>query len=130
MSIYENSIQAFIQVIESESNSISPEDWVDLNRLVSNLPEDENEDTEEISERLENWLQLDSRARILEAYRRQLDEVISSSPSIDLDADLGIGNSQSPTPPNRPSAFSKELLDNAIKKNSPLFNSPPPKQQP
>ncbi|NJN13070.1 MAG: hypothetical protein HC836_42675 [Richelia sp. RM2_1_2] len=124
MSIYENSIRAFIQVIESKSNLISHQDWDELHQLPSNLPED----AEEISEIIENWLQLDSRNQILQAYEQKL-EVISSSSSIDLDKDLGIANSQSPTQPNQHSQPYKELLDNSIKKNSPLLNPPSPKQQ-
>ena len=124
MSISENSIQAFIQVIESESNLISHQDWVELNQLASNLPED----AEEISEKIENWLQLDSRNQIYQAYDRQLQQVPSSLSFRDLDVNLGMANSQSPTKPNQPSQSFKELLDNAIKKNSPLFNSPPPEQ--
>lgn len=126
MSIYENSIQAFIQVIESESNLISHQDWVELNQLASNLPDD----AEEISEGIENWLKLDSRNQIYQAYERQRQQVPSSLSSIDFDKNLGIGNIQSPTKPNQPSPSFKELLDNAIKKNSPLFKSPPPQQQP
>ena len=125
MSTYKNSIQAFIQVIESESNLMSHQDWVELHQLASNL----SEDAEEISERIENWLKPDSRNQIYQAYDRQLQQVLSSSSSIDLDVNLGMGNSQSPSKPNQPSQSYKELLDNAIKKNSPLFNSPPPKQQ-
>ncbi|MDJ0898017.1 MAG: hypothetical protein QNJ55_04340 [Xenococcus sp. MO_188.B8] len=125
MSIYQNSIQAFIQVIESESNLISHQDWVDLNQLVSDL----SEDAEEISKIIEDWLELNSRNQILQAYERQPEVIISSS-SIDSDKNLGPGNTKSPTKPNQPSQSDKELLDNAIKKNSPLFNSPPPKQQP
>ncbi len=124
MSIYENSIRAFIQVIESKSNLISHQDWDELHQLPSNLPED----VEEISEIIENWLQLDSRNQILQAYEQKL-EVISSSSSIDLDKDLGMAKSQSPTQPNQHSQSYKELLDNSIKKNSPLLNPPPPKQQ-
>ena len=124
MSIYENSIRAFIQVIEFKSDLISHQDWVELHQLSSNLPED----LEEISEIIENWLQLDYRNQILQAYEQKL-EVISSSSSIDLDKNLGIANSQSPTKPNRPSQPYKELLDNSIKKNSPLLNPPAPKQQ-
>ena len=126
MSIYENSIKAFIQVIESKSDLISHQDWVELHQLASNLPED----AEEISEEIENWLQLDSRNQIYQAYDRQLQQVPSSLSFRDLDVNLGMGNSQSPTKPNQPSQSYRKLLDNAIKKNSPLFNSPPPKQQP
>lgn len=35
MSIYENSIRAFIQVIESNSNLISHQDWDELHQLSS-----------------------------------------------------------------------------------------------
>lgn len=125
MSVYESSIQAFVDVIESESNLISNQDWIELNQLTSNLPED----VEEIAEEIENWMQKESRRQILEAYEERLKALISSS-SIDLDKDLGLGNIKSPTPPNQPSPSSRELLDNAIKKNSSSSDSPPSKQKP
>ncbi|MEH2252480.1 hypothetical protein [Nostoc sp.] len=118
MSIYDNNIQAFIKVIELQPDVISTADWAELHQISSNL----SEDKEEISEIIENWLQPEFRSQILQAYRQQL-ELLSSSHSIDLDINLGIGGSKSPTPPNQTSPSSKELLDNAIKKNSPLSNN-------
>ena len=126
MTIYANSIQAFIQVLESESNLMSHQDWVELDQLASNLPED----AEEISERIESWLKLDSRNQIYQAYDQQLQQVMSSSSPTDWSIYAGIGKSQSNIKSNQPSPPYKELLDNSIKKNSPLPNSPPPKQQP
>jgi hypothetical protein len=116
MSVYQNSIKAFIQVLNSQSNAISPSDWDELQKLSSNLPEDDNE---EISERLENWLQTEFRSQLLAAYKQNLTSIIAASP-IDAGINIGIGNSTSPTPANQPSPSSKELLDNAIKQNSPL----------
>ncbi|MDJ0674866.1 MAG: hypothetical protein QNJ36_05730 [Calothrix sp. MO_167.B42] len=130
MSIYPYSIQALIQVIESQSNLISHQDWGELHQLVISLPEDEPEDVEEISDRIENWLKTDSRNQIYQAYNQQLQQVMGSLPPTDWNTYAGIGKSKSQTKPNQPSPPYKELLDNSIKKNSPLFNPPPPKQQP
>lgn len=116
MSVDKNSIQAFIQILNSQSNLISQTDWDELLRLYSNLPE--NDDTE-ISERLENWLQASSRSQLLAIYIQNL-KAISAASSIDVDTNLGIGNSKSQAPANQTSPSSKKLLDNAIKENSPL----------
>ncbi|MBD2604081.1 hypothetical protein H6G81_05965 [Scytonema hofmannii FACHB-248] len=125
MSIYENSVQAFIYVLESKSDLFSTQDWSELNQLASSL----SEDVEEIAEEIENWLQPESRSQILQAYEERL-KALTSSSTIDLDKNLGPGNTKSPTPPNQPSESSRELLDNAIKKNSSLPDSQPSKQQP
>ncbi|MEG4171472.1 MULTISPECIES: hypothetical protein [unclassified Microcoleus] len=124
MSVYKNSINAFIYVLESKPDLIPLQDWDELNQLASNLPED----AEEISERIQNWLKPESRSQIREAYRQRRKEL---APSIYLDPNkiLGPGNTKSPTPPDRPSESSKEMLENAIKKNSPLLNSPPTQPQ-
>lgn len=122
MSIYENTVQAFIDVLESESNLISTQDWAELKQLASNLPED----AEEISEEIENWLQPESRVQIRQTYEKRL-EALTSSSSIDLGRDLGPGNTQSPTPPNQPSQSSKEQLINSIQKNSSRSDSSPAK---
>lgn len=123
MSIYENSIQAFIDVIES--GLIATPDWAELNQLASNLPEE----TDEIAEEIENWLQPEYRCEIRQAYEERL-EALTSSSSIDLlDKNLGLGpgRSISPTKPNQPSQPSRELLINAIQRNSRSSDSPPAK---
>lgn len=125
MSIYENSIQAFIKAIKLSPNLISHQDRVELHQIADNL----SEDTEEISEIIEDWLQSDSRQQVLQAYEGQLEAIDSLSP-LDLNVNLGMGNTKSPTKPNQPSTSSRELLDNAIKENLPLSNSPTPNQQP
>lgn len=125
MSVSEKSIQAFIKVLESESELLSNQDWADLEQLVGNLPED----SEEISAAIQTWLQLESRSQIREAYKTQRKGLVSSS-SIDLNKNLGPGNTKSPTPPNQPSPSSRELLDNAIKKNSSSSDSSASKQKP
>ncbi|MBE9207278.1 hypothetical protein IQ244_12230 [Nostoc sp. LEGE 06077] len=116
MSVYYNSIQAFIQILYSHSKVISLPDWEELHQMFNTLPKD---DDEEISERLENWLQPESRSQLLEIYKQNL-KSISATSAIDLGVNIGIGNSKSQTPANQPSPSSKELLDNAIKENSPL----------
>jgi len=121
MSIYQNSAKALIQVIESQSNLFSVEDWTELAALNSNLPEDEDE----VEEVLENWLRHSSRSQILQAYKQELEVIIDNS-NPNLDSYIGIGNtkgvggSQSSTNSNQPSQPAKELIDNAIKRNSPL----------
>lgn len=125
MSIYKNSIHAFIKVIKHSPNLITHQDRVELHQIADNL----SEDTEEISEIIEDWLQSDSRQQVLQAYEGQLEAIDSLSP-LDLNVNLGIGNTKSPTKSNQPSTSSRELLDNAIKENLPLSNSSAPNQQP
>ncbi|MBD2164439.1 hypothetical protein H6G04_08475 [Calothrix membranacea FACHB-236] len=122
MSVYQTSIIAFIKILESQTNLIPLQDWTELQQLSSNLPENDNE---EISEILETWLKLESRSQLLEAYKQNLQSITATSP-VDLGVNIGIGNSKSQTPPDKPSPSSKELLDNAIKHNSPLSNRPQP----
>ncbi|MFN6525538.1 hypothetical protein [Nostoc sp. ChiSLP03a] len=121
MSVYQNSIQAFIQVLDSQSNLIPIQDWYELQQLPNQLPEDD----EEISEILEKWLQSESRNQLLEAYKQNLKSLTAASP-IDVDINIGIANSKSQTPVNQPSESSKELIDNAIKNNSPLSENTKP----
>jgi hypothetical protein len=116
MSAYQDSIQAFIQILESSSNLISLPDWEELQQLSHSLPES---DHEEISAILENWLKTESRSQILAVYQQNLKSIITKSP-IDVGENIGIARSQSPTAPNQSSQSSKELVDNAIKNNSPL----------
>ncbi|MEH2135972.1 hypothetical protein [Nostoc sp.] len=120
----QTSIQALIQILNSQAQLISLPDWEELQQIHSNLPED---DDEEIAERLEDWLQTESRSQLLAAYEENL-EIITAESSIDKDKHLGIANSKSQTPPDKPSPSSKELLDNAIKLNAPLSDKP--KSQP
>lgn len=124
MSVSKNSIKAFIYVLESNPDLIPRPDWDELNQLASNLPED----AEEISETLQNWLQAESRSQIREAYRQRRQQ-LAAQLSINLNRNLGPGNTKSSTLVNQPSESSKEMLENAIKKNSPLLNSPPTQSQ-
>ncbi|MDZ8080189.1 MAG: hypothetical protein RMX35_14105 [Nostoc sp. DcaGUA01] len=115
MSVYKISIQAFIkEVLDSQSELIST-DKDELEELSSKLPND----NDEISEILENWLKPKSRSKLLEKYKEYLKSYAAKFP-IDGDKNIGIVNSQSQTPVNQPSEASKQLLDNAIKNNSPL----------
>jgi hypothetical protein len=115
MSIYRNSTQAFIELWESDL--ISTQEWNEFYQQTGNLQEDK-----EISEAIENWVE--SRPEILKAYEERL-ELLDCPSSIDLNKNLGPGNTKSPTPPKQPSPSSRELLDNAIKKNSSSSDSPP-----
>lgn len=125
MSISRNSIEAFIQVLDSQSNLIQTPDWNELQQLSSQLPED----NEEIVEILENWLQPESRNQVLEAYKQNLESITDKLP-INVSANIGIANSKSQTPVNQPSESSKELVDNAIKNNSPLSDDKKPQPKP
>ncbi|MBE8967782.1 hypothetical protein IQ277_16425 [Nostocales cyanobacterium LEGE 12452] len=121
MSISRNSIEAFIQVLDSQSKLIPTQDWNELQQLSSQLPED----NEEIVEILENWLQSESRNQVLEAYKQNLESITDKLP-INVSTNIGIANSKSQTPANQPSESSKELVDNAIKNNSPLSENTKP----
>ncbi|MEH2086581.1 hypothetical protein [Nostoc sp.] len=125
MSISRNSIEAFIQVLDSQSKLIPAQDWTELQQLSSQLPED----NEEIVEILENWLQSKSRNQVLEAYKQNLESITDKLP-INVSANIGIANSKSQTPANQPSESSKELVDNAIKNNSPLSDDKKPQPKP
>ncbi|MEH2366644.1 hypothetical protein [Nostoc sp.] len=125
MSISRNSIEAFIQVLDSQSNLIPTQDWNELQQLSSQLPED----NEEIVEILENWLQSESRNQVLEAYKQNLESITDKLP-INVSTNIGIANSKSQTPANQPSESSKELVDNAIKNNSPLSDDKKPQPKP
>ncbi|GAX35507.1 hypothetical protein [Nodularia sp. NIES-3585] len=115
MSVMKNSILAFIQVLHSQSKLIPTQDWKELQQLSSQFPED----NEEITEIIENWLQPESRSQLLETYKQNLQSFTAAYP-INAVTNIGIGNSKSTTPPDQPSPSSKELLENAIKNNSPL----------
>ncbi|MEH1857827.1 MAG: hypothetical protein V7L21_07485 [Nostoc sp.] len=125
MSIYRNSIKAFIQVLDYQSNLIPTQDWNELQQLSSQLPEDD----EEIVGILENWLQSESRNQVLEAYKQNLESITDKLP-INVSTNIGIANSKSQTPANQPSESSKELVDNAIKNNSPLSDDKKPQPKP
>ncbi|MGH7998056.1 MAG: hypothetical protein ACREPR_01105, partial [Brasilonema sp.] len=119
MSIYDNNIQAFIKVIESQPHVISTQDWAELHQLSGNL----SEDKEEIAERIENWLQPESRRQILQAYGKQLELLISSYP-IDLDVNLGMGGSKSPTPLNQPKRYGEaRAIYSYLEKNIQEFSN-------
>ncbi|MBD2208951.1 hypothetical protein H6G27_03565 [Nostoc linckia FACHB-104] len=123
MSVYQISIIAFIKMLESQTTLIPLQDWTELQQLSSNL--DPENDNEEISEILETWLKLESRSQLLATYKQNLKSLTATSP-VDPGINIGIGNSKSPTERDKPSPSSKELLDNAIKHNSPLSNRPQP----
>ncbi|MDK2410893.1 CHAT domain-containing protein [Aphanizomenon sp. PH219] len=114
MSAYQRTIQAFVKLIESESSLFSREDWDDLDKLASNLPED----SEEISSEIRNWLELESRSQIKQAFDKKRQEIPSELNK--SETTLGPGGAKSPTQTNQPSESSKELIGNAIKLNSPL----------
>lgn len=116
--------------------------------------------TIKVSEKIQKWLQAESRQQISLAHKKELRKF---SHSINLGNDLGldridtpsslrglgiggvtsptppnqpspsirgIGGAKSPTPPNQSSPSTKELLDNAIERNSPLSDNIKPKEKP
>ena len=115
MSIYQQSVQAFTEVISSNSDLMSASDWKELEEFSNNLPEDEAE----ICEQIEEWLEGESRAKILAAYEEKLDEMSSTS-STKTETTLGSGGAQPISTPSQESESLKEQVQNSIIINSPL----------
>ncbi|NJO65391.1 MAG: hypothetical protein HC836_47050 [Richelia sp. RM2_1_2] len=114
MTIFQSTIAAFTQVLESNQVDISKEDWVELTQMANDFPDDE----EQIARQIENWLEAsESRSQLLEAYEEL------SSPILPKYQGLAGTKSQNPSP-------STELLINAIKKNSGLSDSQPTDSSP
>lgn len=111
MSINKQAAIAFSQVIENQVNLIADENWQQLNQLSNQLPEDD----EEITEKIENWLK--SYPLLLQAYQQNLK---SMNLSLTEYGNMGAGGAKSNSSQNQPSESSKELIQNAIKLNSPL----------
>ena len=121
MSVYRNSVLVFIELIE-KPNSISLEDWQDLQQWVNNIPTDE----EDIVDKIEAWLKLESRQQIRQEYCQRLKE---TSPSLkNLNQNLAIGN-----PPPRPldsdSPTSQLLINSIIELSIPIV-TPEPSPEP
>ena len=106
MSVYRNSVLVFIELIE-KPNSISLADWQDLQQWVNNIPSDE----EDIVDKIEAWLKLESRQQIYQEYRQRLEE---TSPSLDLNLNLAIGNAKYSSSLDSDSTPSSQLLTNSI----------------
>lgn len=106
MSVYRNSVLVFIGLIE-KPNSISLEDWQDLQQWVNNIPTDE----EDIVDKIEAWLKLESRQQIRQEYRQRLEE---TSPALNLNLNLAIGNAKYSSPLDPNSTPSSQLLINSI----------------
>ncbi|MBD2136984.1 hypothetical protein H6F32_05145 [Anabaena sp. FACHB-1237] len=115
MSINKKAAIAFIQVIENQVNLIADENWQELNQLSNELPEDD----EEITEKIEDWLK--SYPSLCEAYKQKLK---SMDKSLTEDHNIGPGGAKLNSSQNQSSQSSKELIQNAIKENSPLSNKP------
>ena len=114
MSAYQRTIQAFVQVIKSEPALFSPEDWLSITELMDSLPDD----SEEIANGIRKWLKLESRSQIKQAFDKKRQEIPSELTK--SETTLGLGGAKWPTPTNQPSESSTELIQNAIKLNSPL----------
>ncbi|WRH68788.1 MAG: hypothetical protein RSE13_12010 [Planktothrix sp. GU0601_MAG3] len=110
MSVCRNSVLVFIELIE-KPNSISLADWQDLQQWVNNIPTDE----EDIVDKIEAWLKLESRQQIYQEYRQRLKE---TSPSLNLNLNLAIGNPKYSSPLDPNSTPSSQLLINSIIKLS------------
>ncbi|RCJ21662.1 hypothetical protein A6S26_23075 [Nostoc sp. ATCC 43529] len=114
MSVYERSIKAFIQVIETKPSLFYPEDRISLHELVSDsgFPKD----VEEIYEEIEKWIKAEKRNQIREAFkteREKLDSSFSFSGQ-----DLGLGGAKSSTGTRETSPAVRELLIDSTKKLS------------
>ena len=112
MSAYQRTILAFVKVIESEPALFSPEDWLSLTELIDDLPDD----SEEIATGIRAWLK--SRNQINEVFKNKRQEIPSSLN--DDGKTLGVGNTKSSIPSDKPSESSKVLIQNAIELNSSL----------
>ena len=121
MSVYRNSVLVFIELIE-KPNSISLADWQDLQQWVNNIPSDE----EDIVDKIEAWLKLESRQQIYQEYRQRLEE---TSPSLDLNLNLAIGNAKYSSPLDPNSTPSSQLLINSIIELSIPIVPPEPSQK-
>jgi hypothetical protein len=106
MSVCRNSVLVFIELIE-KPNSISLEDWQDLQQWVNNIPSDE----EDIVDKIEAWLKLESHQQIRQEYCQRLKE---TSPALDLNLNLAIGNAKYSSPLDPNSTPSSQLLINSI----------------
>ncbi len=115
MSIYQQSVRAFTEVINSNSDLISAGDRQELKKLIDNLPEDEAE----ICEQIEEWLEDESRAKILAAYEEKLDEMSSPS-STETEKTLGPGGAKPTNTPSQESESLQKQIQNSIITNSPL----------
>ena len=121
MSVYRNSVLVFIELIE-KPNSISLADWQDLQQWVNNIPSDE----EDIVDKIEAWLKLESRQQIYQEYRQRLEE---TSPSLDLNLNLAIGNAKYSSSLDSDSTPSSQLLTNSIIELSIPIVPPEPSQK-
>ena len=116
MSVYENSIISFINVIETNANLLTPPDWENLKQLGNQLPDD---DIEDISDQLENWLKASaSRQEFFQRYQEQR-EAVTDAEVRDFQVTIGAGGSKSPTPANQPSPAAKDMIINSIIRHSP-----------
>jgi hypothetical protein len=116
MSVYENSIISFIKVIETNANLLTLPDWDNLKQLGNQLP---NDDIEDISNQLENWLKASaSRQELFQRYEEQR-EAITDEEVRDFQVTIGAGGSKSPTPANQPSPAAKDMIINSIIRHSP-----------
>ncbi|MDT9341280.1 hypothetical protein VV11_018350, partial [Trichodesmium erythraeum 21-75] len=99
-------IKTFIDIINDQA--IPPEEFPNLLNLVEQMPED----SEEIANQIDDWLREESRLEIQEAYRNQVRKL----PEIEW-RKLGFGGAKAP--PGNENESTKELILNAIKKNTP-----------
>lgn len=104
MSVFQSNINALIQTFQS---GLIPEpDQQDLIQLLNNLPEKD----EQICEEIENWLNVETRAKILTVYEEKLTAILAAEET----QELGPGRTAAKTSPNQPGESLKEQLKNAI----------------
>lgn len=114
MSVNKKAALAFNAILKNPSDLLTNEIWQELEQLSSELPKD---DDEEITEKIEDWLK--SYPSLLQVYKQNLQAM---DLSLTADGNIGPGGAKLPTSATQPSESSKELIQNAIKENSPLSN--------
>ena len=99
-------IKTFIDMINNQA--IPPEEFPNLLNFVEQMPED----SQEIADQIDDWLREESRLKIQEVYRNKM----SKLPDIEW-RKLGFGGATAR--PGNENESDKELILNAIKKNTP-----------
>ncbi|MBW4669951.1 MAG: hypothetical protein KME60_21690 [Cyanomargarita calcarea GSE-NOS-MK-12-04C] len=110
MSSYKSSFEIFLELYKENSDLFSNcEDEVKI--LINELDElNKSEPETVVEDRILDWLELPEHADILRAFQTRL--------SPDSPDTWGPNNSESPTPPNKPSPVAHEMLENSIQPNS------------
>lgn len=122
MSIYQSSVAAFIELLES---GIIPQSEI----TEFYQPHRDLQDDEKIVTAIEDWLNHPSRNQLFASYKEKLESLLNES-NINISIETGAGGTKSPTKPNQPSQPATELFHNAMIKvtqanHSGKIQSPP-----